>query len=170
MRALRKILRVETIGFGTPYRTAVLIGRLRLHIFHRGDEDAYPHTHPWSFWTFPLTSYLEEVFDPCTGERTLNLVKAWRLHRRPIIYAHRLLGRARIGQVLEADGQRIAVPTVRPGKVVTLVWRSPHAGVDWGFWVPTQQAVDRNWKQLERIASTKVSLVDWRSYVFGDQA
>lgn len=156
MKALRKILRVETIGFDTPYRTAVLIGRLRLHIFHRGDEDPDPHTHPWSFWTFPLTSYLEEVFDPCEGTKTLNIVKAWRWHCRPINYAHRLLG-------------RVARGTVRPGKVITLVWRSPHAGVDWGFWVPTQTARDKNWKQLERIASIKVSLVHWRSYVFGDQ-
>lgn len=169
MKLLRRFIRVETIGFGTPYRTAVLIGRLRLHVFHRGDEDPDPHTHPWSFWTFPLTSYLEEVFDPCEGTRTLQVVKAWRLHHRSIIHAHRLLGRAAVGPILEFEGKRIVVPTVRPGKVITLVWRSQHAGVDWGFWVPTQRAVERNWKQLERIASTKVSLVDWRSYVFGEQ-
>ena len=45
----------------TPYMTRIWIGRLRLHIFHRGDQDPDCHDHPWDFWTFPFTSYVEEV-------------------------------------------------------------------------------------------------------------
>ena len=45
----------------TPYMTRWWIGRLRLHVFHRGDQDPDPHDHPWDFWTFPFTPYVEEV-------------------------------------------------------------------------------------------------------------
>ena len=45
----------------TPYMTRWWIGRLRLHIFHRGDQDPDCHDHPWDFWTFPFTAYVEEV-------------------------------------------------------------------------------------------------------------
>src|SRR5690606_161477 len=47
----------------TPYMTRYWIGRLRLHIFHRGDQDPDCHDHPWSFWTFPFTPYVEEVLE-----------------------------------------------------------------------------------------------------------
>lgn len=45
----------------TPMMTRIWIGRLRLHIFWRGDGDPDCHDHPWDFWTFPLTPYVEEV-------------------------------------------------------------------------------------------------------------
>ena len=48
----------------TNYMTRVWFGRLRLHIFHRGDNDPDCHDHPWDFWTFPLTPYVEEVAEP----------------------------------------------------------------------------------------------------------
>ena len=51
-------------GHETNYMTRVWFGRLRLHIFHRGDNDPDCHDHPWDFWTFPLTSYMEEVAEP----------------------------------------------------------------------------------------------------------
>ena len=41
---------------GSKYMTRVWFGRLRVHVFYRGDADADPHDHPWDFWTFPLTS------------------------------------------------------------------------------------------------------------------
>lgn len=47
----------------TPYMTRFWIGRLRLHIFHRGDADPDCHDHPWDFTTFPLRSYVEEVLE-----------------------------------------------------------------------------------------------------------
>jgi len=47
----------------TPYMTRAWFGRLRLHVFHRGDADPDCHDHPWGFWTFPLRSYVEEVLE-----------------------------------------------------------------------------------------------------------
>lgn len=109
-------------GEGTPYMTRIWIGRLRLHIFHRGDADPDAHDHPWDFWTFPFNSYVEEVvepcatalFDPAQGGRqdgywqsgpldqparpaplpvTRRVVKAWRWHFRPAEHTHRVLAR-----------------------------------------------------------------------------
>ena len=47
----------------TVYMTRFWFGRLRFHIFHRGDADPDCHDHPWGFWTFPLRSYVEEVLE-----------------------------------------------------------------------------------------------------------
>lgn len=47
----------------TPYMTRFWFGRLRFHIFHRGDADPDCHDHPWGFWTFPLRPYMEEVLE-----------------------------------------------------------------------------------------------------------
>lgn len=99
----------------TPYMTRLWIGRLRLHIFHRGDNDPDPHDHPFHFWTFPLTSYVEEVtidegeveegytesglrrFDVPDGEHSydtfLRIVPAFRWSYRPAEHTHRVLGR-----------------------------------------------------------------------------
>lgn len=82
-----------------PYldRYILYIGRLtlRLHKFYRGDDDRAPHDHPWTFWTFPLTSYWERVWAPDNG-RYLGrfVVKAWRFHKRPSAYRHIVEGRA----------------------------------------------------------------------------
>ncbi|KQV66592.1 hypothetical protein [Caulobacter sp. Root343] len=169
MKLLRRFLRVETIGFGKPYRTALLLGRFRLHVFHRGDQDPDPHTHPWSFWTFPLTSYLEEVFDPTSGLKYLNVVRAWRPHFRPAEYAHRVLGRYALGQMLEVEGRRFEIPTVRPGKIITLVWRGAHNDTPWGFWITRISAAERRLKALGEATTIDFVLVHWRAYVFGEQ-
>ena len=50
-------------GKETVYMTRVWFGRLRFHIFFRGDQDPDCHDHPWGFWTFPLRSYVEEVLE-----------------------------------------------------------------------------------------------------------
>lgn len=97
----------------SPYMTRITIGRLRLHIFYRGDLDPDCHDHPWDFWTFPLTSYVEEVVEKKTGtisyfsenppdfvteeytEHVIrrNVVWAFRWHFRPATHTHRVLGR-----------------------------------------------------------------------------
>src|SRR5690606_6991910 len=82
----------------SPYMTRAWIGRLRLHVFHRGDEDPDPHDHPWDFWTFPLTAYVEEVVEAAPGftglrQRRSRLVSAFRLHHRPAEHTHRVIGR-----------------------------------------------------------------------------
>lgn len=115
----------------TPYMTRVWIGRLRLHIFHRGDADPDPHDHPWDFWTFPLTSYVEDVTVPTFAEQTAlrrsgapivairmnrtthrRLVRAWRVHFRPATYAHRVLGRFS-GEWLQDWSGRTRFPAYR---------------------------------------------------------
>lgn len=105
----------ETIGDGSPYMTRGWIGRLRLHIFHRGDQDPDCHDHPWSFWTFPLVSYVEEVREP-DGELHMRRVKRFRFHYRRAEFAHRVLR-----------------PAYGSGKIVTIVWRCGRNRA-WGFW------------------------------------
>lgn len=138
---------------GTPYMTRFWIGRLRLHIFHSGDLDADPHDHPWDFWTFPLTPYVEEVTEAwqdysnetyMTAKRR-QVVPAWRWTFRPATHCHRVLGRF-TGVVTDDFGfdhdvsagaanklpHRQFVPQFDSGKMITIVWRSPEYR-RWGF-------------------------------------
>ncbi|TAY95832.1 hypothetical protein [Rhizobium ruizarguesonis] len=151
----------------TPYLTRAWIGRLRLHIFYRGDNDPDPHDHPWDFWTFPLTTYVEEVARPVTkGVAPLEMlllgpekyalsrqvVEAFRLHYRPATYCHRVLGRTKFTSY-GAYGGNASLPesdTV-PGKIITIVWRGK-GGRKWGF----LRNRDGNW-----------CWTPWREYVFG---
>jgi hypothetical protein len=86
---------------GVPYldRHILHIGgpSLRLHKFHRGDDDRAPHDHPWNFWTFPLATYVEQVPYRAKPTRypsddfwgyTENVVKAFRFHFRKAEYLH----------------------------------------------------------------------------------
>lgn len=100
---------------GRPYLTRLWIGRLRLHIFHKGDQDPDPHDHPWDFWTFPLMAYWEMVFYPRTGTERLEIVRAWRPSFRPATHTHRVIG------------------SVNGRALITLVWRGP-VKRGWGFW------------------------------------
>jgi hypothetical protein len=98
----------------TVYMTRFWIGRLRLHVFWRGDYDPDWHDHPWGFWTFPLNSYVEEVvsasakamvamghtewiFDGRRAEISDHIfqrvVPAFRLHYRSADHTHRVLGK-----------------------------------------------------------------------------
>lgn len=85
---------------GKRYMTRIWLGRLRVHIFYRGDEDRDPHDHPWAFWTFPLSSYVEEVtekiergiLDPMYQSR-IQVVPAWKLNYRPAEHCHRVVGK-----------------------------------------------------------------------------
>lgn len=138
----------------TPYMTRWLLGRLRLHLFHRGDLDPDCHDHPWDFVTFPLTDYLEEVRCPETGAVTVQVVRSLRLHRRSAEHAHRVLGPALPGVYGGHDSQVYSLGgvlwTLVPGRIWTVVWRGRSRRL-WGFWR------DGQW-------------VDWRSYVYGRSA
>lgn len=161
----------------TVYMTRFWIGRLRLHIFHRGDNDPDHHDHPWGFWTFPLTSYVEEVVDgdlaflgrvqtvvaPGGVAVRRNVVKAWRLHYRPATHTHRVLGRYS-GNVNRREDDAIihGVPAdyanstsgVEPyfdqRRIVTIVWRGKDER-KWGF----LKNRDGRW-----------CWVHWKEYVF----
>jgi hypothetical protein len=158
----------------TPYMTRIWLGRLRLHIFHRGDADPDCHDHPWDFWTFPLTSYVEEVvtygleqrpYDPYTprsliGTTRHQIVRSGRVHYRPAEHTHRVLGRFdaaegwRLARLAFTTGERVARPSppVRPGKIITIVWRGKQSR-KWGF----LRNRDGNW-----------CWTPWKTYVFGN--
>jgi hypothetical protein len=127
----------------TPYLTRMWIGRLRLHIFHRGDADPDCHDHPWDFWTFPLTAYAEEVAVPHGNggwERQVDFVPAFRLTFRPAEHTHRVIGPINWG-----------LPWPFPSRIVTIVWRGSSRR-KWGF------LKNRGGKWCR---------VGWRDYVFG---
>jgi hypothetical protein len=142
----------------TPYMTRIFCGRLRLHIFYRGDADPDPHDHPWDFWTFPLTSYVEEVTREADGRYACepSVVPAFRWSYRPATYTHRVLGRA-VFKFFDgfddafAAGMQTGEYGVGPGKIITLVW----VGRVW-----------RKWGFLKNRAG-QWCWVAWRDYVFG---
>ena len=115
----RIFIQDEVYGVPMLYLTRLHLGRLFLHIFTRGDMDRCPHNHPWAFWTFPLTTYYEEVWKVIDGVAKciipVRKVQRFRFHFRSTDHIHRVLHPA-------------------PGKkIITLVWHHPK-GQAWGFW------------------------------------
>lgn len=142
----------------TLYMTRMWFGRLRFHIFHRGDQDPDCHDHPWGFWTFPLCSYVEEVLTPIRDtitpgepekptryQRRLEIVRAFRFHYRPATYRHRVLGL--YDPLIFTRQQKYFPAAIIP----TFVWREKPSR-KWGF------TKERNgvW-----------CWVPWKTYVFG---
>lgn len=141
---------------GSAYMTRTWIGRLRMHVFHRGDLDPDCHDHPWDFWTFPLVSYVEEidtslVNDDGSPTRLRQIVPAWRLTYRPAEHCHRVLGRY-VPNVTELtmDGETVS-PSYDSGKIVTIIWRGKERR-KWGF----LKYRDGRW-----------CWIHWHEYVFG---
>ena len=155
----------DKAGNGSPYMTRIWIGRLRFHIFYRGDLDEDCHDHPWDFWTFPLTSYVEEVavrYSDGAFTKHRQIVPAFRLSFRPATHCHRVLGRHWPGMAEHRLGHYVTAthgnlidcvgPAWRPGKIVTIVWRSKPKRT-WGF----LKNRDGKW-----------CWIVWRDYVFGN--
>lgn len=118
----------------------------RIHTFFSGDEEV-PHDHPFAFWTFPLSTYVEEVEldnldaefmleerDVITSEAEFSLrarrtVRRLRPHFRPALYRH---------VVLEPD---------RPVTTIVLAGRARRR---WGFWPEPDVFVDyEDWTRYE---------------------
>lgn len=158
----------------TPYMTRIWIGRLRLHIFHRGDADPDCHDHPWDFWTFPLTAYVEEVANPEVTRRVQNstvvatgwqhagrvlhrqIVPAFRWSFRAATHTHRVIGR--YDPVVTARAMPNAFfpgaspePLADDGKIVTIVWQG-RPRRKWGFL---------------RNRGGQWCWTDWKAYVHG---
>ena len=144
-----------------PYLTRIELGRLRFHIFHRGDDDRAAHDHMWNFWTFPLTPYIEIYLDE-NNERRHRLVKAFRLHKRDYTYRHIVYGPAKklthkttlkgLETCRVAYDERFqAWYTSRSlkDKIFTICWTSKKKKPSWGFYT-------RNGSHY----------VDWQDYVF----
>lgn len=144
----------------TPYMTRLVIGRLRLHIFWRGDRDPDPHDHPWGFWTFPLVTYMEEVTQVDEEATALmdwmglepgvlvsqRIVKRFRLHYRPATHTHRVIGAVRESTSPDSP-VRTWEQTDKP--IITIVW-TERVSRKWGFfarcegffrWVPWRKYV-----------------------------
>lgn len=87
-----QIITKETVKVGgDPYLTRYLFPLgYRLHVFHRGDTDPDCHDHPWEFWTFPLTAYVEDVW--VNGVVTADIVDECKWHHRTATYTHRIVG------------------------------------------------------------------------------
>ena len=82
---------------------------IRLHKFHKGDDDRAFHDHPWWFITLPMQSYLES-----TPQKAERLVRRFRPHFRPAAHQH-----------------IVALPDAKP------VWTFIVTGMksnEWGFW------------------------------------
>ena len=110
---------------------------LRLHKFHKGDDDRAFHDHPWWFVTLPMQSYNE--LTP-TGQ---NHVGAWRPHFRSSRHRH-----------------IVQLKQEKP------VWTFIITGVknkDWGFWEDEQFIHNEHWlagredPQTERRAPSQLS-------------
>lgn len=142
---------------GSPFMLRIWFGRLRFHRFYRGDHDKDPHDHPWDFWTFPLTAYVEEVteysgvLEDWRGDRDLRLfrtsrrvVPAFRWSFRLATHTHKVLGRFN-GEIRDDFGffHRVSAKAAnqlpdcfalvwndRP--ITTIVWRSAPKRA-WGF-------------------------------------
>jgi hypothetical protein len=72
---------------------------LRLHKFWAGDDDRAPHDHPFWFITFPLRSYVEDVYEdywlsslPPRWKPRIKVVRAFRPHFRPASHKHIVIG------------------------------------------------------------------------------
>ncbi|HZT03663.1 MAG TPA: hypothetical protein VFA39_15490 [Steroidobacteraceae bacterium] len=119
---------------GQPYMSRWILyvhGRtLRLHKFWQGDDDRAPHDHPWNFWTFPLTSYTEQVFArPLTNLTRYRVVEAFRWHARPASYQHIVIGRT--------DDKW------RPFWTIVVTGPLQHG---WGFWSRDRFIPWRDWR------------------------
>lgn len=169
---------------GTPYMTRIWIGRLRLHIFHRGDSDPDPHDHPWDFWTFPLTSYVEEVAERLTpfpapvvetpnGPRFAEIkyaprrqiVPAGRLNFRPATHCHRVLG-SYSGNILDPLGCVVPCSASRAADLPRSFepyYDSPSRKIITLVW---RGAEGRKWGFLKN-RDGRWCWIHWKEYVFG---
>lgn len=97
---------------GQPYleRWILWLGfTLRVHKFHKGDDDRAFHDHPWWFITIPLRPYSER-----TPGNTVQVLRRFRPRFRPAKHRH-------IVQLIDA----------RP--VWTIIITGPKSK-EWGFW------------------------------------
>lgn len=109
--------KIEHLGpKGDPYLSRLVWGRLRVHVFHRGDADPDAHDHQWDFWTLPLVDYVE------INDDGYAVVERFRVHFRPAEYRHRVIGSL-------SWWDRFAPHR----RIVTLVWTGPKRR-KWGFW------------------------------------
>ena len=116
---------------GQPYleRWIIWCGiTLRLHRFHKGDDDKAFHDHPWWFITFPLSSYMEHT----PGQEPV-VISSWRPHFRGASHRH-------------------IVTLLHPRPVWTLLLTGRKKST-WGFWEGEIFTPQHEWLALRAAAS-----------------
>lgn len=143
------MFKFETVyGKEGPYLTRLVLGKLRFHCFHRGDEDEETHSHPWDFWTFPLVGYYEEVLTLNTAGKVIfyggeriepwrfylrrEFVRPFRWHKRQADHSHRILYSARDTCGMDINVYRAGFRHARSKNIYTIVWTGRKSG-SWGF-------------------------------------
>lgn len=66
-------------------------GTVRIHKFHRSDDDRALHDHPFWFWTFPFSDYEEKFWSPKLNKVVYHIVTKWRFHFRPALHRHAVI-------------------------------------------------------------------------------
>lgn len=129
-------------------------GQLRFHWFARGDADEHLHDHPWEFWTFPLTSYLEQYMD---DQEIIHArkVPAFRISHRDASLKHRVIGRF-----------SPLPPYWYEKPILTIVWCGPIIPGSWGFYVPRDKALEVVKEEyVDTTKGNKFARVAWRAYL-----
>ncbi len=93
---------------------------LRIHKFHKGDDDRAYHDHPWWFITFPLVPYLEQS------------------PGKPLKRLRRFVPQYRSAQ------HRHIVKLIEPKPVWTFIVTGPKSK-EWGFWEQDQFTHHTHW-------------------------
>lgn len=127
MRSFNKVMQIGQARFGLthdlvyeggqPYLERWILwfgATLRLHCFHKGDDDRAFRDHPWWFITIPLRSYLETT--PRGPQRK---VHAFLPHFRSAKHRH-------IVKLIDDEAGQ-------PRPVWTFIMTGPKSK-EWGFW------------------------------------
>jgi hypothetical protein len=93
---------------------------LRLHKFHKGDDDRAYHDHPWWFISLPIGSYQEH-----TPQNTPKKIKACRLYFRRAKHQH-----------------IVKLLSTKPVWTIILTGRKTR---NWGFWNGSQFTRADDW-------------------------
>ena len=99
---------------------------LRIHCFHKGDDDRAYHDHPWWFVTLPFSAYEER-----TPERGATRLAPFIPRFRPARHRH-------------------IVRLVGDKPVWTLILTGPKSK-EWGFWQDTQFTHHSEWLEKNEV-------------------
>lgn len=147
----RSELTIKSERYMTRYIAYLGPIELRLHKFYSGDEDSAPHTHPWSFITFPFHSYVERLYKEGVflEER---VVKKLRFHFRGPNFEHIVRGPMWTWGLYDLYWNGIPLHSTEPGfePFWTFVITGPRIE-DWGFYPqPGKFVFWQNYKPGER--------------------
>ena len=113
---MRLIKWAQTLGDPTcPYMTRWVVNlgliTIRLHCFHRSDDDRHLHDHPWWFFSALLRGSYREHTDSCAGPWR----KVGSIVYRPALTKHRV--------------------EIKPGRSCWTLCVTGPTRRHWGFWV-----------------------------------